>query len=145
MRYTHKITYIALLLLFPLTVSSAGFKNEPFAGVSEQPATNNIQADAFKSVSSRNLNQQADAGWRASSYSVPFAAQDISGGLTTDDTSYEIESAFGPRRIPKPDYDEEEPGGPIGDVPWIMMLLLAGGYIVYTARKRQRLCSSEKK
>lgn len=34
---------------------------------------------------------------------------------------------------------------PIGDVPWIMMLLLAGGYIVYTARKRQRLCTSEKK
>lgn len=63
-----------------------------------------------------------------------------------------------PRRVMGDDDDDIDPppgGGPadpgmdetnpIGDVPWIMMLLLAAGYIVYTARKRQRLCSSEKK
>ena len=39
-----------------------------------------------------------------------------------------------------------EPGMPIGDIPWIMMLLLAGGYIAYTtySRKRQRLHAAEK-
>ena len=50
---------------------------------------------------------------------------------------------------PPPGGGPADPGmdetNPIGDVPWIMMLLLAAGYIVYTARKRQRLCSSEKK
>lgn len=33
-----------------------------------------------------------------------------------------------------------EPGkdSPIGDIPWVMMLLLAGGYVAYSTRKRHR-------
>lgn len=32
-----------------------------------------------------------------------------------------------------------EPGkdSPIGDIPWVMMLLLAGGYVAYSTRKRR--------
>lgn len=148
MRYAHKLTHIAILLLLPLSVSS-GFRTDPFAGVGAQPNANDVQAIAFKSVSSHNLNQRADAGMRTSSYSIPFAANGLSGGMTTYDVDYESESTSSMRRVRgsgyNPGYDEEEPGTPIGDIPWIMMLLLAGGYIVYTARKRQRLCSSEKK
>lgn len=137
MLHTHKLIYIALLLLLPLTVSSAGFRTEPFAGINEQPNSGIVQANAFKSVSPRNFNQQTGVGWRVSSYSVPFAAQEIMDGTTTAESYFEIEmgSASGPRRLPKPDYEEENPGQPIGDIPWIMMLILGAGYCVYRCRR----------
>ena len=38
----------------------------------------------------------------------------------------------------RPGYDPGDPGQPIGDIPWVMMLLLAGGYVAYSTRKRHR-------
>ena len=70
--------------------------------------------------------------------------------MTTDDMYFESESTSSMRRVRggsgyNPGYDEGEPG-PIGDIPWIMMLLLAGAYVAYAtySRKRQRLHAAEK-
>ena len=147
MRHSHKILYIVILLLLPLTARSVDFRTSSFASVNTQSARSfsEVPTTAFKSVSTGNYNQpSANAAWQTSSYSVPFAAQSISGGLTTDDISYGTEGAFGPRRLPRPDYEEYDPE-PIGDIPWIMMLLLAGGYIAYTTystRKRKASASA---
>ena len=84
--------------------------------------------------------QPATAWGEKRTYTQPFSAD-------TQDAS--ASSPYRTRRGGAggegPGYDPSEPG-PIGDIPWIMMLLLAGGYIAYTtySRKRQRLHAAEK-
>lgn len=79
--------------------------------------------------------QPASTSWgEKRTYSDPFSA-DAPGTSTL--------SPSRPRRsIDDPDDEGENPGynqndGPIGDIPWMMMLFLAGVYIVYATRKRQ--------
>ena len=149
MRHSHKISYIVILLLLPLTARSVDFRTSSFASVNTQSARSisEVPATAFKSVSTGNYNQpSANAAWQTSSYSVPFAAKGLSGGMTTYDMDYESGSISSMRRVRgggyNPGYDEEEPGVPIGDIPWVMMLLLAGGYIAYVTRKRKASASA---
>lgn len=59
-------------------------------------------------------------------YTAPFSAD---GPGTPTSSSSRLRRAMGDDDE-RPDYDPSNPGAPIGDVPWIMMLLLAGGYIV---------------
>ena len=153
MRHPHIIiSHIVILLLLPLTAKSVDFRTSSYASVSAQSTRgiSNAPTTTFKSVSTGNYNQpSANTGWQTSSYSVPFAANGLGGGMTTDDMYFESESTSSMRRVRggsgyNPGYDEGEPG-PIGDIPWIMMLLLAGGYIAYTTystRKRKAMASA---
>lgn len=71
--------------------------------------------------------------------SLPQAA--VTGTHTTYDES--DNSAFsGPKRIIADDDEEDkendgwkEPGIPLGDIPWVMVALLAIGYAIYLSRK----------
>ena len=63
------------------------------------------------------------------SYTVPVAASEITGGVTTYDAQ---ESNLGRRRIRRPDEDPVDPTPapdmPIGDTPWFFMFLLVLAY-----------------
>lgn len=80
--------------------------------------------------------QPASTSWGERTYADPFSA-DAPGAGTTSSRS---------RRAIGDEDEEENPGynqsdGPIGDIPWLMMLLLAAAYIAYTTystRKRHR-------
>lgn len=77
--------------------------------------------------------QPASTSWgEKRTYTQPFSA----------DAPGTSSSPRHARRAIDPEDEGENPGynqndGPIGDIPWMMMLFLAGVYIVYATRKRQ--------
>lgn len=82
---------------------------------------------------------------------IPLAARNISGGMTSDETS----NMLSPRRVIihdddaddgygddplRPGYDPQNPGAPIGDIPWPLMLVLSMFVVFITARRNKREC-----
>ena len=76
---------------------------------------------------------------------LPLAARNITGGMTSDQTV----AMLSPRRVIinddddddgygddplRPGYDPQDPGAPIGDIPWLLMLVIC----IFTAVLRTR-------
>ena len=78
---------------------------------------------------------------------LPLAARNITGGMTSDQTV----AMLSPRRVIiddndnddgygtdgddlRPGYDPQNPGAPIGDIPWLLMLV----FCIFTAVLRTR-------
>ena len=76
---------------------------------------------------------------------LPLAARNITGGMTSDQTV----AMLSPRRVIinddddddgygddplRPGYDPQDPGAPIGDIPWLLMLV----FCIFTAVLRTR-------
>lgn len=125
---------MGIITVIILWVSGSSFNSNPpqHQHIAQQPT--------YEFRSTTQQVQPATTWGEQRTYAAPFST-DYPGGASSPSRA---------RRAIDPEDEGEDPGynppdGPIGDVPWIMMLLLAGGYIVHTARKRQRLCSSEKK
>lgn len=82
----------------------------------------------------RSTTQQAlpTTAWgEQRTYVDPFSA---------DGPSTFSSSPSRPRRVmgdddERPGFDPSNPGAPLGDVPWIMMLILGAGYCVYRRRR----------
>ena len=80
---------------------------------------------------------------------MPLAAREISGGMTSD----ESEAILAPRRVIilddddddgygddplRPDYDPKDPGAPIGDMPWPLLLAFIALAVLVTAKRTSR-------
>ena len=102
----------------------------------------NDQQQSFNSTSSYSKQLDESATRRSAinpfdasgmqidhSYTVPVAASAVTGGVTTYDIP---ENHSGPRRIRRPGEDPVDPTPapdmPIGNTPWLLMLLMALGY-----------------
>lgn len=91
---------------------------------SNQPEHQYIAQQPTYEFRSTTQQVQPTTAWgEKRTYAAPFSA-DYPGSMTK------------PRKAIDPDDDDEKPDydpfdGPIGDVPWIMMLILSAGYCVY--------------
>lgn len=137
------ITVTAEAVDYPTYKPSTPQYSTPVYSTAEA-AQGNTQGASFNSTSSyskqldehaaqRTLNPYDVSGVQVNrSYSVPVAAQAIEGGVTTLDVANP-----GPHRIghrpgggADPVEPDPSPDMPIGDTPWLIMMLLALGYIV---------------
>ena len=145
-----KIQYTIILL--PLFVGLPVFGQSPFydapcasAPINSASAPNNCVSVAMSSASVPMNSNNETAGFRfaampsafTNEYSVPFAAGDLAG--------LDVAMSSGPRKAPPTIGGEEEPPAtpnfqPVGDIPVLFMLLLAGVYAVSvrTRRRTQR-------
>lgn len=90
----------------------------------------------------RAVNTMVPAGQYNREYSVPVSALSVSGGITTEDQE---DAQPGVRRVRHRPTDEGEPAVPaepgsplpVGDAPWLFMLLMAAAYAAFAYRRRQ--------
>lgn len=102
---------------------------------STSPYTRQIDPNLYRSV-----NSMAQEASNIREYSLPVSAVTVTGGVTTFDANGESETP-GVRRISgRPGYDPAVPDNPypIGDAPWLFMLLIAAGYVVYAYRRHRQ-------
>lgn len=110
------------------------YNNNQSSFNSTSPYTRQIDPNMYRSVNT--MNQEATS---TREYSVPVSAVTVTGGVTTVDLNGE-NNVQGVRRISgRPDYNEEKPENPfpVGDAPWLFMLLMAAAYAAYSYRRHK--------
>lgn len=103
---------------------------------STSPYTRQIDPNMYRSVNT--MTQEATS---TREYSVPVSAVTVTGGVTTVDLNGE-NNAQGVLRVRhRPDGDPndnlDDPETPIGDAPWLFMLLMAAAYAAYSYRRHK--------
>jgi len=101
---------------------------------STSPYTKQIDPNTYRSV-----NTMIGEGQYSRQYSVPVSALSVTGGITTEDME---EAKTGVRRVRHRPGGEGEtptdptspPDMPVGDTPWLLMLLLAALYAALSFR-----------
>ena len=106
-----------------------------------------VSGSTFNSTSPQLIAQQPTYQFRSTSQMQPVPTswgekRTYTDPFSADAPGTSSSSQYRTRRAIDPDDEGENPGynqndGPIGDIPWMMMLFLAGVYIVYATRKRQ--------